>query len=154
MIRTKGRFFDINIQSWFPLQPHRIHCKVTLKFILFVHTWTGPTCRQPWHGVATGSLQKHPEYRSLAQLASRQGELPLQYLEFVILGCETQGSRKRLSQMLNVWPIYLHLGSFEGKGHTLSIWVGDLFLRRKMVNRTFSVQKLKQKCINPFGLTE
>ena len=32
-----------------------------------------------------------------------------------------------VSQMLNVWPIYLHLGSFGGKCrkiyHTLSIWV-------------------------------
>ena len=48
-----------------------------------------------------------------------------------IFRCELLVSVRILTQMLNVWPIYLHLGSFGGfhvgkyTYHTLSIWVRD-----------------------------
>lgn len=66
------------------------------------------------------SLQKHPEYRSLAQLVSRQGEVPSQYLEFVVslppkVSSESHRLGLKLNQPRDVQPLMVEEVQDEGR---------------------------------------
>ena len=82
------------IQSWFLMELHWIHFGDLTKTHFFVQKRTGLTCCQQhchiWLQVLSRNIQSIDLW---LRLVSQQGELPAQYLEFVILAC--QGDAKR-----------------------------------------------------------